>query len=653
MPVPGRQVKAFKPSRDIEVNWETWIGGWNNIFKPTELEENELAQADNMLLVGKGVPTGRWGSATFNLAGSGRVRYMGSYRKSTASTNLLLAITDDGLLTKKNGASFTIITGASFASGSNVQATQLANNMYFAAATLPFVKFDGTDLIPFLGLAIPTNVSVAQLSAASGFEEYSWRISALSKTGETLASVNKSLASLPLDLTLTSIKVSWDAVSAASGDLKGYNVYRGFPGNETFISSTGADNTEIIDVGLPQSNTVFPRFSDTTGGIRAKYILRFDDRIVLAGIAGEPSRVYISARFNNQESFTAIDGGGYADVSPDDGQDITGLGVSNNQGSTLGPSAILVFKENSVHRIALSQVTVGNFLILDPTTQLLTDSNGCTSGDSIVPVENDTYYFGRKGVYVVGQEPTFLNQIRTNELSARIRPYVRNLSDTDFKDASAGYLDNKFILSFPTKRETIIYDRERLSFMGPWKTDVAGFGITEWLRYFDLDGTERFLAGGDDGIVREFGTGFVSDSGTAIAKVLRTKKTDMESWSMMKQLKLFYVLFRNVRGTVTVNLRLEDRSGNTVVTKSFTITSSLGTGGWGSDQWGTQQWGQTEANVVFTGDELVRWTRIFKQARVAQVEIISTGANANFEYLSTKLSAQPLGDSSLPASTRV
>ena len=650
MPIPGRQVGPFKPTKDIQVNWETWVGGWNSLFKPTELEDNELAQADNLMLIGKGVPTGRWGSEKFNLAGTGRVRFLATYRNSLTATNLLLSITDAGFLTKKNGASFSIITGASFASGLNVQGVQLANNIYMAAATLPFVKFDGTELIPFLGLAVPTNVSIAQLSAATGFEEYSWRISASSRAGETIASISKSLTSLPLDLTLTSVKVSWDAVSAASGDIKGYNIYRGFRGFETFVSSTSPENNEFIDTGAPQSNLVFPRNVDTTAGIRAKYILRFDDRLVLAGIAGEPSRVYISARFPNQDSFSAIDGGGYADVSPNDGEDVTGLGISNNQGSTLGPSAILVFKENSVHRIALNFVTIGNFLILDPNTQLLTPSNGCSSGDSIVAVENDTYYFGRKGIYVVGQEPTFLNQIRTNELSARIRPYIRNLSDTDFREASAGYLDNKYILSFPTKKETIIYDRERLAFMGPWKTPQ---GITEWLRHFDGDGVERFIAGGDDGFNREFGTQFVSDDGAAIAKVLRTKKTDMGAWNMMKILKLFYILLRNVRGTVVVNIRLEERSGNTVVTKSFSVTSDLGSGGWGADQFGLQQWGETEATIVLTGEELVRWAQLYKQARVAQVEITTSGANSNFEYLSTNMTADSLGPSSLPATTRV
>lgn len=268
-----------------------------------------------------------------------------------------------------------------------------------------------------------------------------------------------------------------------------------------------------------------------------------------------------------------------------------------------------------------------------------------------MPVENDVFYFGRKGFYTVGQEPQYLNQIRTNELSARIRPYVRNLSESDFRDANAGYVDNKYFLFFPAKNEGIIYDRERLAFMGPWKFP---WGVTKFLRYIDTDGTEKYLVGSDSGpYIRELSASYVSDSGTAIAKTLRTRKEDMGDWSIFKILKYFYVLFRNVRGTVTINLRIEQRDGNTVTTKSFNITSALGSSGWGNDQWGSQPYGQTDANVSLTGDELVRYAQIYKNCRVVQIEITTTAANDNFEFLGVRMTAQSLGDNSLPAQTRV
>lgn len=664
MPSFNRRPEKFSAPRNVEVRWDDFKGGLNTIFRPTELKDGELAQADNLMLVGEGVPTGRWGSEKFFLAGeTGRVRLLDAFyvpggAASNASTNTLLAITDNGFLHKKSGASYTRITGASFASGQVYQSVQLANNTYIAAASLPFVRFDGSALIPYVGLSIPTNVSLARLSTASGFTTYSYLITSVSRTGETLSSVAKSLTSLPLDLTETSIRVTWDTVSAASGVLQGYNIYRGFPGDETYIATAGPTDTQYIDVGLNQSNTVFPPTTDTTVGPRAKYILKFDDRVVLAGVAGDPSRIYISGRYPYHDRFSAADGGAYILVGPDDGDEITGLGIAGNQGMSSGgsappASAILVFKRNSVHRVVLGTVAIGNYLVLDPSAQLLTESSGCSAGDTIKAVENDTFYFGNKGLYTVGQEPNFLNQIRTNELSARIRPYIRDLSDTDFKEACAGYLDNKYILSFPTKKETMIYDRERAAFMGPWKTP---WGITKWLKYTDTDGSEKWLAGttGDDGpYVREFSAAYISDSGTAINKILRTKKEDIGDWGIMKVLKLFYVLFRNVRGSVEINLRIEERTGNVVTTKSFSLTSQLGTGGWGSDQYGTRQWGTTEATVVLTGDELVRWAQIYKQARVVQVEVTSTAANANWEFLGVKFTGQSLGEQSLPASTRV
>ena len=525
--------------------------------------------------------------------------------------------------------------------------------MYFSGGpSRTFVKFDGNNLIPYNSIAKPASVTATNLSGVSGVNIQAWRISANSQTGETLASDSLQLVNLPQNLADTTVLVTWGTVSAASGVLKSYNVYRGQPGDETWIATVPSGTTSYYDKGAAQSDTIFPPNSDTTSGPRAKYIIKFDDRLILSGFEDDPSLVLISARYPYHDRFNWADGGGFTRVDPDGGEDILGLGVAGSQGSDNAAASILVFKNNSTHRVVLSSVSIGNYSVLDPQVQMLTTSNGCSSHKTIVPVENDTFYFGRKGLYVVGQEPNFLNQIRTNELSARIRPYVRNLSDSDFKEANAIYIDNKYILSFPSKKESIIYDRERAAFMGPWKTP---WGITGWLKYFDTSGVEKWLAAtyGTNPYVREFSDSYLDDSGTAVKKTLRTKKEDLGSWSVMKIIKLIYVLFRNVRGQVTVNFRLETRDGVTVTQKSFTITSSLGTGGFGADQYGSQQYGQSDATVSLTGDELVRWTQLYKNARVIQIEVLSTTSNTNWEFLSSRITAQPLGDSSLSATTRV
>lgn len=656
MPQQLRKPEPFKPDKDLQVLVDSFNGGWNTFSRPTELKDNELAQADNMMLTGAGVPTQRWGSNYYNLVGSGRIRMLTGYYKPSDSTNELLSISDSGYLTKKTSASYTTITGASFASGVNYQGVELGNNMYIAANSKPFVKYDGTSLIPYNALATPSLASLSVLSAASGLNNYSWRITALSVTGETLGSPARTLASLSTYLELDSAHLVWNAVSAASGMLSGYNIYRGNPGKERFINTVGPTVTEYVDTNTVPSTVIGLPYSDTTAGIKAKYILKFDDRIILAGVEGDPSAVYVSARWRENDKFTGIEGGARAYISPDDGEEITGLGIAGNQGMTTSsnsgfpPSSILVFKNNSVHRLSLGFTVYGTEVLIDPSTQLLTSSNGCSSSETIVPVENDTFYFGRRGLFTVGQEPTFLNQIRTNELSARIRPYMENLNETDRTEACAGYLNNKYLLSFPTRKETIMYDRERLAFMGPWKTP---WGITKWLEYYDSAGKAVYLAGTDTGVNYEFSPSFISDDGTAINKVLRTKKFDMEAWSIMKVLKMFYVLFRSVRGQVTINILIETRSGSTSVTKNFTLTSSQSSTGWGTNEHGSIEYGDSEGTITITGEELTRFGQIYKQARVIQIEVIADGANSQFEFMGLRLTGQGLGDSSLPSSQRV
>jgi hypothetical protein len=644
------KIPAYRPSKDLEIDYQDFGGGWNNIFRPTELKPNELAQADNLLLTGKGIPTGRWGSENYFTAGSGNVRLINSYEVPTTGVSDLLALTDEGYLVEKSGASYSVITGASFPSGYNAQSEQLGGYLYVAHPERPLARYDGTDLISYTTLPTPSGIAVSMLSGASGTTTWSWRVTALSAVGETVGSTAITLSNLEIDLDDCLFRVAWSTISAASGVLKGYTVYRGLPGNETYIGTAGVNETSFMDYGTAQSDLMFPPNADTTGGPKAKYVLKFDDRLVLAGIENDPTLVLISGRYPYQDRFNWADGGGYIRINPDGGDSITGLGISGSQtqGGTT-PASVLVFMENSVHQLVLKSLSVGNYLLLDPQSQILAPT-GCSSADTVIAVDNNTFYFGRNGLFTIGSEASYLNQIRTREISARIRPYIRGLAKTDFENATAGYIDYKYLLSFPAKKETIVYDFERACFMGPWKTP---WGITKWKKYIDTDGNEQWLAGTDTGIVKKFSASLLSDSGTAIQKLLKTKKEDFKDWSVMKVIKTLYVLFRSVTGSVTINISLEERNGTVITTKSFDITGSAGVAGWGADMWGNAQWGDTVDSVSIASEDIIRWTQLYKTARVMQIEVISTGATSNWEFLGVKASAQPMSEGSLSSSSRV
>ena len=207
----------YKPPKDIELDYPQFRGGLNTLFRQTELKKNELAQADNLYLIGSGIPTKRWGSQDYFLSavtGYGR-GLIGV--KSNAGTIEVLSLSDWGILTKQSGASYTEITGASWASGYNLEGIQLSNNVYFVNGQRELVRYDFTSLVGFATLAVPAGLTATNFSGATGTSTYSWRIAAASQVGETLGSTAISLASLPQALSNTMVRVNWSPISAASG----------------------------------------------------------------------------------------------------------------------------------------------------------------------------------------------------------------------------------------------------------------------------------------------------------------------------------------------------------------------------------------------------------------------------------------------------
>lgn len=645
MPQLNTRVTAYKKSRDIIVEWDNFKKGLNLMLRPTELGRDELAQADNILLTGSGVPTGRWGTDNyFTVNATGSIRGIGTYKNTSTDTNEIFALSDQGYLAKKNGSSSTTITGQSYPSGSIIRAEQLGGITYIVSKDRPMASYTGATLAIFATLSAPTGVRVSNFSGASGTSVQSWRVTTLSTSGgETTGSTAFELPNLPQNLTDTELRVFW---TLATGNIEGYQIYRGVPGDERFLAAVGPSISSYIDRGEPSSETILSPLTNTTGGVKSNFIVKFRDRL-LAVDANDRNKLLISGRYPNQGSYNYYDGGGYIYIDPDSGEDITGIAVQP------GSDKIIVYKDSSHYAVELTTVTIGNFVLLDPSYQPISTAIGASTQDTIQTVENDTFYFGRKGLYVTGYEPNFLNVIRTNEVSAKMRPYLNLLNDNDYTSACAFYVDKKYILSFPRRKECIVYDRERGAWTGPWKTP---FGISKMLKHTDSTGTEKWVIGSyNSNDIYTFEPSLNTDAGTAIEKIVKTNKETFNAWSLLKIIKLFYVLLRGIKGQVNVNIIAQLRDGSTTSIKSFSIEGSAVSGsiGWGIDSWGTAQWGTSAGTVVVTTDEVPKYTQLFKSIRFIQVEVSTTTSNANFELLNLRATASSQGEGSLASSSRV
>jgi len=638
-------VQKYKKKRDVTAEWKTFKKGLNLILRPTELGNDELAQADNVMLTGSGIVTGRWGTDNYFTANAtGTIRGFGTYKNTSDGTNEIFSLTDQGYLAKKNGTGSTTIQGLSYPSGSMFRAEQLGGITYIVSKDAPMASYTGATLSIFATLSAPTGVTATNFSGASGTSTYSWRITTLSNNGgETTGSTAVELGELPQELSDTEIRVNW---TLATGNVAGYQVYRGIPSDETFLAAVGPSISRYVDRGAPSSETILSPITNTTGGVKSEFIVKFRDRLLTVD-ATDRNKLLISGRYPKQYSFNYFDGGGFIYIDPDSGEDITGIAVQP------GTDKIVVYKDSSHYGVELTTVTIGNFVLLDPTYQPISTSIGASGQGAIQTVENDVFYFGRKGMYVTGYEPNFLNIIRTNEVSAKMRPYLDLLNDNDYTTATAMYVDKKYILSFPRRKEMIVYDRERGSWAGPWKTP---YGISHTSVYTDSTGTERWVLGSyNDNETYTFEPSLNTDTGTAIQKIVRTNKEVFGQWSLLKIVKLFYSLFRAVKGTVTVNILAELRDGTTTNIKSFTIEGSAVSGsiGWGCNDWGDTQWGLSGGSVIVTSDELTKYTQLFKSIRLLQVEVITTTANSNFELIQLRATASSQGEGSLSSASRV
>jgi hypothetical protein len=647
MPRFSTNTPQYKKQKESIAEWSNFRRGLNLLFRPTELRRDEMSQADNIMLVGSGVPTGRWGTVrSFVANATGSIRGFGSYVSNDKTTNEVFVLTDQGYLAKKDSLSYTTIAGQSYPSGTTIKTEQLGGKTYIVSKDVSFTSYDGSNLVVFSTISAPTGVYATNFSGATGPNQVSYKVVAIGANGgQTTPSTNYVLSNLPTDLTKSQYHLFWSAPSAAT--ISGYEIYRGSQGDETLLASVDAAVTRYVDSGEAASPSILAPITNTTGGVKSNFIVKYKDRLLVVP-ADDPNKLMISGRYPNHTKFSWADGGGYIYIDPDSGDNITGIAVQ--------PIAdrIVIYKENSSYLVELSITTIANYAVLDPQYQPISTSVGCSNHATIQTVENDTFYFGRKGLYVTGYEPNFLNIIRTNETSARIRPYLDLLNDEDYRTACALYVNNKYILSFPQRREMVVYDRERGAFLGIWKLP---FGISHMFKHIDSSGTEKwFLGSNSDNIVYEFSTGSNTDDGEAIVKTIRTNKESFGDWTVLSIVNFCYFLFRSLVGSTTVNILVEDRNGATSNVKTFTITGAEvgGSTGWGMDQWGLAPYGLTNVNEATTvSDEVTRWGTLFKQARYVQLEVASSASNSNFEWLGAKVTSNQQSRGALSSSQRV
>lgn len=615
-----------------QIRWNTFARGLNSLFAANKIRPDELSRADNIVLVGQGAPVRRWGTATYGNTDSASVHTLLSAHYDSDGTSSLVKISN-GLFRKLNTSTLNwdIVSGGSFASTQRARTTLLNDVQYVSNGVDALTKYDGLGLTRFTSISKPTGLAVARgASLVSGSTRLSYRITAINDIGETDATtsvtvdVDRRREEWNFDVTSPNSNYSVNLTWTASASATGYNIYGVDETTETFLDRVNGGTTVAYrDYGLkiPSSLITYP-VANTTDAPKGDLIDNYKSAIIIAGDTSNPSRLYYSAGVDRPDDFSWGAGGGFIDISKNSDDGVI-VGIKKFQNS------LIIFKEKSIWRFEFTDSEI-------PTLQNINTELGAISQESIKNVENDLFFGGRKvgsgaGIYSLGNEPNFTDKIRTNELSARVKPELDGLLVRNYTKAEAFYVDNKFIFSFvdgsgTANNSAIVYDRERAGWTR-WNDICLSHGLI----YFDTTGDQTILFVDEtDNRVSRLDKGYTSDKGVPIEWAFATKEEDLKDPFQVKRFKWVSINVNNAVGNNTVRVYTD----SVMTDFNLSLSTNFNQTAFGAWQFGSGRFGRIKTTNLEIADILL--SKHFPLHRLGET---SSAKTIKFEFLGSGLSS--------------
>ena len=393
-----------------------------------------------------------------------------------------------------------------------------------------------------------------------------------------------------------------------------------------YFTNTSAGTLTILGVSTPTMRTV-KSTSATAGTLQAdtaigggcmiydgtttsagrkcpkgSFSIVYKDYHFVSGVEGQPYRVYQSG-LNEPDRFTraaTVSGSPIQlntqtdvpaatlfvgdnspnafDVNRYDGEKVTGFGFFQD--------ALIIFKEGSIWQMTLNEQSI-------PVISRITNAYGCVSHGSICTVENDTYFLGREGVMVLGNEPNYYAAIRTNILSARIANTISRINTAAYNKIRSFFFNQRYHLAVPLDTEVnnntmLVYDK-RFYAWSVWDVPASGLGS-----YLDTANKLQFVfTNSQNKALNRFTPDVYNDNGQAIHAWWRSRAFHGRKIEYMKWWKQLRPIFKGINGSII--LSLFDEEGEFDASDEYTISPPL-LGGLGSHMYGEAIFGGGEAD---------------------------------------------------------
>jgi len=568
--MPTVQLKENNNAKKDELS-QGFLGGLNTFQDENLLKDNELTRAKNIILTVDGIEP-RPGIVHYGSDNSeSRVFGLFAYYRSNGTRELLRM--SGGKLYKYTTGTWTQIGSTTWNATARAYFVQARDIVYIFNGVDPLRFYNGSTITTYSALSAPS--PAITVVGTAGTTAYSYRVSAVNAVGETLASTPVTTATGNATLSASNHnKLTWSAVSGAVS----YNIYgRKSTGlGETYMATVYV--LEYLDTGIDSpSLAILPPLANSTEGIISKKAVFALSRIFTAGDPANPSRLYYGGVGTNVGNFSFSEiGGGATDIQLNDGQQIRD--ILPFQGG------VIVWKDQSIYKFSF--LNDGS-----PQVEEITRSFGGIAWRGSQHVENDVIFptlkDGRLAFYSLGNQENYsAGVLRTNELSIKVAKGkengLENVNPAQLANAASFYFGNIFGCAVATTDNTT---NNRIwcldTRFGAWThwDDLSPNCFTVWS---DTSQEDKLYYGSDTtGYVEQMFTASKTDNGTAITYDFATKSFNFKRFNKYKLIYDPTFQFKEVVGSVTVNVDLII-DGVVVVKTVPLLIAQTNTGGGGA-----------------------------------------------------------------------
>jgi hypothetical protein len=291
--------------------------------------------------------------------------------------------------------------------------------------------------------------------------------------------------------------------------------------------------------------------------------------------------------------------------------------------------------QGGILQMTLSTLTIGDISITLPSAYPIPGSRGTPAPGSVVSVLQDYYYYNSQAIYNLGPRPQLLNMVSTDEMSANVRPNVKQINRAAEDGIASEYFDANVYVSAPigsdTNNTTMLFNTE----LKAWMPEAFTIGFQRFLRYTDTNKGQHLLAlRPGDSRLSEISSGFSGDYGepfeTSLLTGLYPTTKDRYAFQYTEEAEWE---FNNPNGTIYVEpIGVERKDGfGSLKVVPVIFDSNVTDAGWDTIAWDVSVWDDTSTvPTIFSEASAKRYTPIQRELNAIQWHIFTNSLAARY-----------------------